>query len=348
MDQIMREYHVNRILSDIIPFEYNNHMYYIGKPLPEFRFYAEKIYQDIYEIAKEETVLEDDIIIYLNKYNMWTEKEEESYSTIKKELEEVKISLFQNYEDEEKIYLYRQVILDLKTEFNRLSNLKSSMNHLTAEYIASAAKQKFLIGSSILKPNKKRLWSKVTDWNKTNDIIESAFHIYNTNFLFDDAIRDIAKNEPWQTIWYLSKRAISIFKKPVAELDLEQKNLCVWSMVYDNIHKAQDPPSNKIIKDDDALDGWMILQNRKKEIETGKTIISKQISNPKIKNAQEVFVVAKNRDQIKTIFEMNDFAGKIAFKSRMRQIQQDGEVTEANLHDTRQQMAMQVQNMFNK
>jgi hypothetical protein len=343
MEQYLRDYHARRIIADIYPFEFNGKIYYITYPTAEFRFYAEKVYTETYQCAKDNNISTDYIIVLLDKYKIWNEEDESRLITYKKELEDTKVCLFENFFHENKRPAYKKVINDLRIAIDELTYRKQSMNHFTAEYSASSARQKFLIGASILRPNKKRLWTKISDWDKENKIIDVAFEHMASNYMGEYDIRDIVKHDPWKTIWSLQKRPQSIFRKSIGDFTEEQQSLSIWSIVYDNIAKSAEPLSDSVIMDDDALDGWMIIQRRKSETVSDKAEIAQQI-NSKVAQSGEIFVMADTPDQVKKIYEMNDFAGKIAFKKRMLQINRDKFVDEVNMIETRERMVMQANN----
>lgn len=346
MEQHLRDYHARRIIADIYPFDYQNRYYYITYPTAEFRFYAEKVYIDVYERAKEENISADNIIVMLDKYKMWSEEEENKLATIKTELEDTRVALFENFFHDDKRPIYKKVIADLRAEYDRLTFKKQSMDYLTAEYAASSARQKFIIGSSILRPDKKRLWTKFNDWDKENKIIDVALEHMVNNYMSERDIRDIVKNDPWKTIWSLQKKPQSIFRKSVGDFTSEQQSLSIWSIVYDNVRKSPDSLSETLIEDDDALDGWMIKQKRKVDIQSGRSEVQQKIANEKIARSGEIFVIANTDESIKKVYEMNDFAGKMAFKKRMMQIQRDKIVDEVNMIETRERLVMEANNIY--
>lgn len=347
MEQYLRDYHVRRILSDIMHFEYNGKTYYISSPTAEFKYYAEIVYRDIYEKARFCNVSSNNVVAILHKYGFWNEEDEKNLENFKKELEQTKVSLYENYDNYEKRDIFHKIIEDLKNAIENIIDKRFKMNHVTAEHTAFVAKQRFLIGSSILRPNKKRLWLSFKDWDKENKIIDYAFSKINENFLNEAAIRDIVKNEPWKTIWSVSNKSNSLFKKAVCDLSDEQISVFIWSVVYDNISKSQDNLSKEIIDDDNALDGWMILQRRKKEINNNKRQMSSRI-DPVMNKYETLFIVPKNHNEIDKIYDMNDFGAKMAIKQRLLQIQRDGAVQEVNMLDRRQQIAAKSSEMYFK
>ena len=94
----------------------------------------------------------------------------------------------------------------------------------------------------------------------------------------------------WRGYWNADKT--NIFDKCTTELTDEQRALLNISRMYDNIYEHPECPDDKIIEDDDALDGWMILQKRKNDKDKKKSQFDS--SNPNLKNSGEVFVMSRS------------------------------------------------------
>jgi hypothetical protein len=76
-----------------------------------------------------------------------------------------------------------------------------------------------------------------------------------------------------------------------------------------------DCPSKDVIEDDDMLDGWFILQNKKREKEKAEAEFDKN-TNEKIKNSSEVFVMANNKNDKERIESMNSYHAMMVKKER--------------------------------
>lgn len=71
--------------------------------------------------------------------------------------------------------------------------------------------------------------------------------------------------------------------------------------MYDSIAESPESPSDEIILDDDMLDGWLIIQRRERELRTKQKAAEDVISNEKIANSDEVFIVAKSEEDIQKL-----------------------------------------------
>jgi len=126
----------------------------------------------------------------------------------------------------------------------------------------------------------------------------------------------------------------------------EQKTLITWSSIYDNISEHPDCPPDYIINDDDVLDGWLIIQRRKREKDMNKQRAESLITNEKIKNSAEIFLPAGNVEDMKKIASLNDQYGDSVKRQRFKTINKRGIVEEKDMPDTRRELNMRKVQMF--
>jgi hypothetical protein len=81
------------------------------------------------------------------------------------------------------------------------------------------------------------------------------------------------------------------------------------------------------------LDGWMIIQRRKREAEVDKQALGNN-TNQKIANSDEVFYMAETIEDARKIEKMNDGVGTMLKKQRMSFLKEKGEVAEIMMPDT--------------
>lgn len=111
--------------------------------------------------------------------------------------------------------------------------------------------------------------------------------------------------------------------------------------MYDNIYKSSECPPDEIINDYDALDGWMIVQRRKRDAQLNNRIVEDGISNEKIKNSDHIFVLTGQED-IDKIYNLNTVENKINLGKRLKQLKRDNIVDEINFVDTRLYLRSQI------
>ena len=133
--------------------------------------------------------------------------------------------------------------------------------------------------------------------------------------------------------------------KPSCQFTRDQLSLCTYSTMYDNVHESMDSPNEKVIEDDDCLDGWFIVQQRKRDKDKKQQEVDSMITNPKIANSQEVFVVARDNEAAQEIYDLNNPLARTTIQNRQNTIGgADGEVSFTKFHDIRQDIAMESHN----
>jgi len=107
-----------------------------------------------------------------------------------------------------------------------------------------------------------------------------------------------------------------------------------------------DCPSDQVINDDDLLDGWFIVQRKKREKEKADADVDNTVQNEKIKNASEVFMMAKSQEEIDKINDMNDFQGKIVKKEREAVIKNKGKAQQHDFLDEKMKLRQMSNQAF--
>ena len=131
----------------------------------------------------------------------------------------------------------------------------------------------------------------------------------------------------------------SLFKNRL--LTINQQRLISWTKFYQNVQQSPDCPADKIVKDDDALDGWVIKQNKKRKA----AIQEKLLEDKGFNKGGEVFIPTDSHEVAKEIYEMNSSWNRRKIKTRFQQIQEEGIVEEQHLRDVKQSLRMQRENL---
>jgi len=143
----------------------------------------------------------------------------------------------------------------------------------------------------------------------------------------------VARSDIFRGMWSLAKRGSDLFGNRACFLTKDQSALCSFASMYDNVNENPERPSEKVIEDDDCLDGWFIVQKRKHEGEKKKREVEAMLNNSKVANSPEA---AKN------INEMNSSHAQNIIQSRNAQIEQEGTVKLTDLKDVRQNITTQA------
>jgi len=166
---------------------------------------------------------------------------------------------------------------------------------------------------------------------------------YHGEMLLPEQVRELARTTPWVGLWNVLKMNGQPFD--LNTLTIEQQSLLSWSNMYDKIHESPDCPPDEVLDDDDMLDGWLIIQRRKREADKKKQEIESHI-NPKMKNADEIIMVAETAADAQKIDMLNPTHVQNIKKQRLKHVQEQGIVREQEFKDVQQKRSMQMQQAY--
>jgi hypothetical protein len=343
MDQSLKELYVSRIINGVFRCKINEIFYIIKQPDRRVRHIAQQIYFDAIKDAELEGMYNDDELDkFLIENNLWSDQKEKDFKQIQLDIEELKVKLFQSiYKSEEKKVL-RKMIFIAKENLLSLYQQKNAYNHLSCDGFASTMKMRYLVGKSLKYEDDTDVWKNDDFWKNTDPILEEATSIYIDNKISEKDFREIARTDPWRTIWSCRKSEGSLFGVPSVDLTDEQRSIIIWSSLYDNIYEHPNSPSEEIIQDDDMIDGWLILQRRERNKKQAKVEVEDFISNDKIKNSGEVFIIAQSKEDINRVDSLNDDQSKIIKKQRLKYLNEKGHIDESQMPDTKLELQMQA------
>jgi hypothetical protein len=140
-------------------------------------------------------------------------------------------------------------------------------------------------------------------------------------------------DQTWRAIWSVSKDPQAIFGATLSCLNDNQLSLLYWSKLYDSVSESMDAPASCVMKDPIAVDGWLVKQNKKREIEDRKNALPSS-------NSGEVFVPITSRKEIKEVNNLNDSSGKQVLKSRAKDLAAKGELDERQFSHVKQEIGI--------
>lgn len=340
MKQHEREYFVSRIRSGIYfvkDFAANLKIY---QPTIEQELELNQLYIEAYERAiNEDFMTEEEMLNWMREKDLWTEQDDEKIDGLKKDIERLKVEIFNarnNEQLKEKIRLYLRAG---EKQLMKVFSKKNAFYENTCESIAFSEKSFGFIKACTFLGREKYKFDKLS--------LDVIWNEYCTQILNETKIRELARNEPWRTLWVMNTSSTyNLFQDNGRVLSPDQTAILIWSKTYDNVNESMDCPSDDVIEDDDMLDGWFIVQRKKREKQRAESELDNSIKNEKIKNADEVFIVAGSKKDANRINEMNDTGGKIVKKQRENLIKQKGSVGQGEFQDEKIKLSGQSVQMY--
>lgn len=343
MDYQLREYYVARICSGFIKLKVRHHdgsYLLFHKPTLDQKYYAEEIYVNVYnEALSQNNWMDDELENFMYSAGLWSSEKETKLKTLEENLNKLKTrSLTMTFKSDE-LKKVKEAIKVTKHEIKKLEDEKSSLNFLSCSGVASIARSKYLIGCSLFYNRRERVFkSNKQFWRSDSTLLQDAMQEYLAKRLHEPVYRELARTEPWRNIWSLRDCEKALFNVPVVDYTDEQRSLAMWTRFYDNIFEHPERPTTSVINDDDLMDGWVILQREKADKSENLKSADDLIKNDKVRNSQEVYLVAGSESDAKRIEDLNDDVAKSIKKSRMKKLFEEGTVNELDMPDTKRRL----------
>ena len=347
MDHNERELYVSRIISGRIGIKINGKSCFIAIPEPYDRYVAQEIFFSTRRDAGFHGVLTtEEMREVMIDSGLWSEKEQEILDALPRRIENLKAALYEAQMNPKLFEATRKTLDGEKDKHIKLSSKEQSCSNLTQDGTANTIKLQYILYTSIIDKKKEYIHDGDNFWDQEHSLIEEIFKTYLKAKVSEDIARELARTEPWRSYWGAAKAEGSVFGASAADLTQEQRSLINWSKFYDSIYEHMESPAEKVIQDDDLLDGWLILQNRKRERAKLEQEVDKKLG--KNRGAQEVYLMAGSIEEADKIHSLNSPMAKGIKRSREVAVEKHGSVPEEKLPDAKKRIRMQAVNQGRK
>ena len=329
MEHYEREFFVSRIDAGYFKYRCDDVILHLQSPSREVMYDAHEIYRDTFRHASfAGAPAFVDIIDILSTEGFWTEQMESDFKVLPKNIDKLKVELYNAVYKSNLRQKIREYLRVSKGEFDRLNEVQHEFDYLTCEGIASFSRWQFIVENSVT-------YQDGTPYKWDTHSLSEVMGFYQDAGLDEEMIRELARTDPWSSLWAVRKKNGLIFPSPMT---WEQRAIVMWSNMYDNIHESADCPHDNILADNDMLDGWLILQRQNREKEQMKKRGEETVLNPKIAAAQEVFIPADTMEDAELIASMNETYGSVVRRSRLNKVQKEKEVKFGDFGDVRRRI----------
>jgi hypothetical protein len=340
-----REFYLYKILAGLHHVCVEGRFFVVRPNTVLDRYYAAKIYNEIFK--SDETLFNNETIEdYLIEHGYWSATLKQRLKKVEKDIENSLVTLYEGRDNKSIQKRNRTKLAELREERGELLDKRHCFDNMTIEYIAASAKYKFLIGSALYEGDHK-YWSSPDDWQTPDTFLDKVVKEVNRGFIPFAFYREIARTEPWRSMWVAKKSGSPLFPFPATELTDGQQLLVSWSVRYENLYQHPNCPSDSVIEDDDLLDGWYIIEARKHKEEKKEGVLGK-IKNPAIANSEEIFIVADNPDEYDEINDLNNVYTKSIIRKREMELKERGKMKEEEFSDVKQKLQMKANQWMTK
>ena len=332
MDDIYYEKVLNRIIQGRLRIKLGDLVLYIYEPSNDLKEESFDVYDEALKIAYfNGCYVQREVDELLIDFDFWNPIDEQRLKDLEdNQLEDAKVEAYRNFFDKRKLSTIKRKIRRIESDIYGLRAKKKQLDHLTCDSIAAFTRRVWLFERCT-----KNKDNEPYDFKQIS--VSRVLDLYAENQIPVDVLRKIARSEPWRSMWATSRKRGNAFKGNSCDFNDLQLGLSSWTIMYENLSENPDQPKDEIIEDDDCLDGWFILEKRKREKEKKEKEVEDLLQNPKIANSQEVFLMANNQQQAKDIMSLNDVHGQNIIRQRNQQIaNHEGDMHFKDLKDVHQ------------
>ena len=321
---------LNKILSGNILVQTRNNILTVHQPDASTRYLADFFAEQVYEEAfKQNIYLQEELEELIIENGWWTQDEEDELKQIPKDIEQMKVDYFNSFLRDDTKTLIKRGIREREDRFEKLTQDKYRFFNYTCESLKSQAFTMYILEHCTF-------YEKGDKISLEDISIYALYGKYNAEILDDKEIREVSKNPNWRMIWSSAKESREIFSLPACDLTDMQKSLISWTRMYDSVYESMETPADSIIEDDYAIDGWFVVQRRKRDDDR------KESEGNKLPESGEVFVPVSNKKEAQRVHDMNTQQGKQVIKSRMKDLEEQGSLEEGQFTHVKQDLAMKA------
>ena len=264
----------------------------------------------------------------LNVQKIWNGDKEKVLDTLLKDVETLKLNLYKHYNLPETRDLIKDKLKQINEEIAELHYQKFTYYEHTKESYATILKNRYIIKNTVY--YKGKLFFK---YKKTNQLyyIQKISNL--TNDLTIQQVRKIVHNPDWKSLWESAKA--EVFNKPIIKCNTEQRMLISASQLVDQVRQHPNCPSEDILKDSDAFDGWILHENKEFEQKQKQKDVDNVIKD---KDAGEVFVMTSTPEEIKNVMSLNDPLTRSQINRMHKHVEKEGETQWADIPSMREKI----------
>jgi hypothetical protein len=337
---------VNRILSGKQLIEHKDVLYELRSASLDIRLQANLLYDNTYEdnLYSSSFILEDNIEDLLFELDIVYPAYKKDMEMLEKKIENIKVDLYYHFFDNTKKTKYRKELASTRTRYNELFNLSHSLDFLTLENYCANIKNEFIISNTlyIYQTNNLIFYN-----NNNYQLFNHLIHKISSNIIDISTLKALARSDYWRNYYAINKN--HLFPYSIIDFNEEQKAILSISLMYDRVYEHPECPEKEIIEDDDALEGWMIHNQRENKKQKQEKSVNNILGSDRMKKANEVFLMADSAAQRDDILKLNSPENLLKRQNKVSTVLNAGTIKDADLPDVKQNIRDQLKELnFNR
>lgn len=331
-----------RILSGLLLFWYDGEKYELRSPSILIKYEAQLLYDKILEEEKyNQWIREENLTAYLINLGLWTKDTMTIIKDLEKKIENYKIELYRSAALKDREKVNRKNLEQTRMQLDKILVKKTDLLTHTLEGYGLSIKNEYILCNTLYKNNKLIFTDNINNSQSSYIYFNNLVNKVNQYHISVSQFKTVARHQLWKSYWNCNKH--NLFNKPITDITDDQRTLVNISKMYDSIYDHPECPIDKVIEDDDMLDGWMLLQQRKSEQAKNHKKVDE--INPKLKNATEVFLMADSQESAQEIISLNSPESKYRMNEKLAFVSARGEANENELPDVQRDLMNKANQM---
>lgn len=334
---------INRIISGYQFIEIKDNLYKLVSPTVDLKMAADYLYHKTYQDNLFSSFIPKENIDYLLIYtNMISEDIDQQIKTTEKTLENAKIQYYKQFFQSSVKTRNQKKIRSIEALLHKAYGDKQYLDFLTLEHYCENIKNEYLLCKTLMDQDDNLIFENYPNVNHIlfNNIAQKIAQ----NIIPVSKYKEIVKSDSWRKLY--NSNPTNVFNRSASEHTEEQKAIISIHQMYSKIYEHPECPEDAIIEDDDALDGWMLNQqkeNKKQKMEKGVD----NLLGKKGQKAQEVFLLPKTQEEFEDINSLN--SPQAQKKLKARQAVKEGQVvSDFNFPDTQMEIRNRIAELNKK
>jgi ribosomal protein L29 len=343
MNDIDLEILLYRILTGKTYFDFNDQEYYFISPSKEIRYKGLRIYNSIIQDEKYYNwIREENLVNTMIALGVWDANTDNVLQGLEKSLDKLKIELYKAFVFPSKQVGIRKNISNVRKNITKILTIKQEYMSHTLEGYANSLKTEYIICNTLYKDDRLVFNGNPKNTSASYTFFNSLVKEIDSLIIGTEKYKTLARSSIWRSYWNANK-CNRMFNFGTEDTTDEQRALINISKMYDSIYEHPECPDDKIIEDDDMLDGWMLFQKEKRDKEKKQDSIIG--GNNKMKNAGEIFLMAGSKQEVDEIYALNSDETKAQLQNKQSYIQKVGSANEVDLPDVQMELNQRIQQM---
>jgi hypothetical protein len=307
MENHQREYFVSQIIYGAKIMDFRGKTLIVQPLTIEQNYLANRVFKKVYDEALLSGIYtRNEMLEIMIEQGVWSQEDEDQIEKNKRLIEDTKLEIYKSFFNEPKKAKLKEKLERFKKDQHLLLGRKHANDQNDCEGIATYARWNWIIENTTYDENGNK-------YDFSDIGVALVLRKYNSETLEIEQFRELARTDPWRSMWFTSQSPESLFNRRTSELSSDQLGIISWSRLYDSV------------EDDDALDGWLIEQRRKREKDKNKFKLDGY--DDKHQGADEVYIMASSEEEAAEVYSMNDAEGRMTVRSRAKTVKEaDGDL----------------------